>query len=75
MVGAISLDIILVHETMGKIYQVENVLEYLLQGWSFEAVDTNGRSGELALGCRSKNCRCNNMWILDSGLGLEIYAE
>ena len=75
MVKAILPDIILLLETMGKRNQINNALESLLQHWTFESMDANGQSGGLAMGWRTKNCICENIWILDSRLGLEVYVE
>jgi hypothetical protein len=74
MVDNISPGVILLQETLGIREDVKFALESLLHGWVFVAVDSRGRS-VLAYGWKSKVCRCDNVWNIESGIGLELYAE
>ena len=49
------------------------ILETLLLGWWFVAVDVCGRSSALALGWNLKSCQCDGMWIFSSGIGMNIF--
>lgn len=58
---------------MGCSEEVVRVLETLLPGWKFVAVDARGRSGGLASGWKVQSCRCDCSWGIFSGVGLEVW--
>jgi hypothetical protein len=60
---------------MGVSEGVISALESMLHGWNFEAIDTRGRLGVVALGWKQKGCKCENAWIIDYGLALELFVE
>ena len=66
-------DVILLQETLGCSEVVIRVLETLLPGWIFVAVDARGRSGGLASGWKVQSCRCDCSWGINSGVGLVVW--
>ena len=66
-------DVILLQETLGCSEEVVRVLETLLPGWKFVAVDARGCSGGLASGWKVQSCRCDCSWGISSGVGLEVW--
>jgi len=52
MVERLQPDVILLQETMGSSGDVQKLLQTLLLGWDFLAMDARGRSGGLATGWR-----------------------
>ena len=66
-------DVILLQETLGCSEEVVRVLETLLSGWKFVAVDARGRSGGLASGWKVQSCRCDCSWGIYSGVGLLVW--
>ena len=68
-------DIIMLQETLGDWNCIKLALEALCLGWLFEALDARGRSSGLAIGWRSRVCRCENVWGFESGMGLDFFSE
>ena len=66
-------DVVLLQETLGLNEYVSYILEMLLLGWMFVAVDVHWRSSGLASGWNLKSCHCDGMWSFSSGIGLELY--
>ena len=58
---------------MGCSEEVVRVLETLLPGWNFVAMDARGRSGGLASGWKVQSCRCDKSWGINSGVGLVVW--
>lgn len=75
LVTRVSLDVIVLQETLGSSESVKDMLQYLLSGWEFLVMDARGRSGGLALGWRSVSCRISNSWGCFSCLGVELYSQ
>jgi exonuclease III len=74
LVELISPEVIFLQETMGVSESVVSVLESLLPGWDFAAVDARGRSGGLATGWLLKKCNCESVWGFESGIGLNFFS-
>jgi len=55
-------DIIFLQETLGRGSEVELVLNSLLKGWKFSAIDSTGHSGGLAIGFREGRIKVLNQW-------------
>ena len=68
-------DVLMLQETLGDNSQVKVLLENLLPGWEFEALDARGRSGGLATGWRTRGSRCVNLFGVESGLGVQLFSE
>ena len=58
---------------MGGSEEVVRVLETLLSGWKFVAVDARGHSRGLASGWKVQSCRCDCSWGIFSGVGLAVW--
>ena len=75
MITLLDPQIILLQETMGSSDKVKEALESWLPGWVFEAMDTVGRSGGLAIGWVANQIRRENNWGFQSGMGIDVYSR
>ena len=66
-------NVVLLQETLGLNEEVSCILETLLPGLQFVAVDVRDRSSGLALGWNLKSCRCDGVWSFSSGIGVDIF--
>lgn len=60
---------------MGTRENVKKALESWLSGWVFEIVDAAGKSRDLAIGWLTKKIRCENIWGIQSGIGVDVYSR
>eukprot|EP00253_Pinus_taeda_P009499 PITA_09499 len=67
MVMNSKADILLLQETLGNGVEVESVLNALLPGWKFSAMDSAGHSGGLAVGYREGRIKIRNQWGMKQG--------
>ena len=67
-------DIILLQETLGVGTVVKARLEGWLPGWSFESLDARGRSSGLAVGWKDRTIKSQNLWGMESVLGLNFLS-
>jgi hypothetical protein len=59
-------NIILLQETLGDGAFVTHILEGLLEGWNFCALDAKGILRGLVVGWQSRSVKLQNYWGLDS---------
>eukprot|EP00253_Pinus_taeda_P009579 PITA_09579 len=50
------------------------MLNSLLPGWSFYAIDSSGHLGGLAIGYREGRIKCTNIWGLKQVMGMEVIS-
>ena len=67
-------NVLLLQETMGNSNAVVGALKYMLLDWYFAAIDANGRSRGIAYGWQLRVCKCESIWDINFGLGLEVFV-
>eukprot|EP00253_Pinus_taeda_P015079 PITA_15079 len=67
------LDLVFLQETLGRAVEIELALCSILSGWSFVALDADGHSGGLAIGCRDGRLKILGHWGMPNVLGMEIW--
>lgn len=69
MVMNSKVDVLLLQETLGNGAEVELMLNALLPGWKFSAMDSAGHSGGLVVGYREGRIKIRNQWGYETGDG------
>ena len=67
-------EVLFLQETLGKGYEVENMLKSLLPGWSFTAIDSTGHSGGIAIGVKEGRIKVTNQWGTKQVMGMEVLS-
>lgn len=74
MVQRYNPDVLMLQETLGMSLEVLSTLSSILPGWHFQALDSFGHSGGLALGFREGRLKLVNLWGMDHALGMEVQS-
>ena len=72
MMEVLSLEVIILQETMGPELEVETSLTSLLTQYSFRAQSAINHSGGRAIGWKKTSIRCTNSWCSPIGLGTHL---
>lgn len=67
-------DVLLLKETLGNGVEVESMLNALLPGWKFSAMDSVGHSGGLTVGYREGRIKIRNQWGMKQAMGMECQS-
>eukprot|EP00253_Pinus_taeda_P003525 PITA_03525 len=67
-------DLLMLQETLGLSSEVVTSLCSLFPGWQFQALDSFGHSGGVAIGFREGRLKLLNSWGMFHGLGMEVLS-
>lgn len=65
---------VLLQETLGATDTISPLLESMLPGWHFQAIDVNNRSRGIALGYNPRLIKLNGTWGGIGFIGVDIYS-
>eukprot|EP00253_Pinus_taeda_P019430 PITA_19430 len=68
-------DILFLQETLGSGVEVETVLNALIPGWRFLAIDSEGHSGGLAISYKEGRLKVSNLWGMKQAMGMEVQSS
>ena len=72
LISRYNPDLVFLQETLGRGVDLEPVLNSLLPGWTFAALDAEGHSGGLAIGCRDGRLKILSFWGMQNVMGMEV---
>eukprot|EP00253_Pinus_taeda_P017589 PITA_17589 len=67
------IDLVFLQETLGVVDIISPLMESMLPGWHFQAIDVNGRSGGIALGYNPRSINLMGTWGGIGFIGADIY--
>jgi len=56
------IDLVFLQETMGVVDTISPLMESMIPGWHFQAIDVNGRLRGIALGYNSRSINLKGTW-------------
>ena len=65
--------VLMLQETLGMGEEVVRTLYRIFLGWTFQALDAQGRSGGLAMGIKSGRLKEISSWGFENALAMEVY--
>lgn len=65
----------MLQETLGRGEEVSTILTFLLPGWNFQALDSIGHLGGIAMGIREGRLKLKNLWGMEHALGMEVLSS
>jgi len=69
------VDVIFLQETLGLVEAITRLLETMLLGWLFHALDVNGHSGGVVIGYNTGTIKLCSIWGGTGHIGTDIYSS